>query len=309
MAEQPAGGRAPLDFLWEAALAHRTAVAAARAEASAWEALALREQRGAAPGKAAPVAAQPAAPRRPKVAAVPQGVPGPAVLLVARAAVAAAEPAGPPPRAEQAEPFETVLGAVGKSAAMAKAPPKAEAKAPRQAVPLEPRPELKKKKGRKSSHVRTRPRDDYSYYTSEYYTSSSGDPKDRKSPRVPPGSPLEPEKPGTALPAGAGAEREPEAALPVGEGLKLAAELVRAARGSSQGPQDSGWGHRWVCKDGKYGTVSVRRSTLRERGAPPAPRGRVRRSSPHRRRKESHKKPEESTRSRRRSASKSCYTG
>ena len=261
MAEQPAGGRAPLDFLWEAALAHRTAVAAARAEASAWEALALREQRGAAPGKAAPVAAQPAAPRRPKVAAVPQGVPGPAVLLVARAAVAAAEPAGPPPRAEQAEPFETVLGAVGKSAAMAKAPPKAEAKAPRQAVPLEPRPELKKKekKGRKSSHVRTGPRDEYSYYTSEYYASSSGDPKDRESPTVPPGSPREPGKPVLALPAGAGAEvdaeRKPEAALPVGEGIQLAAELVRAARGSSQGPKDGGWGHRCVCKGGKYGMV------------------------------------------------------
>ena len=144
----PAGTMAKPDFLWEAALAHKSA-------ALAWDALAQREMAAAkaamarVPGKAPPLALGP--------------------------------PAPPPPRALQDKPGPPEPLAPG---AVCKATLKARLQAPKAPVQAKAMPavaaaaaqaEKHKKTGRKSSHVRARPPEEYSYETSQYYTSSESD--------------------------------------------------------------------------------------------------------------------------------------
>ena len=260
------------DFLWEAALAHRSA-------ALAWDALVQREAAAAAaaavlvrrPAKAPPLALGPPAPPPPPKAL--QDLQGPLEPLAAGAVFKAyLKPRVPPKAPVQA----SEMPAIAAVAAQAEAP-----KA------------VRRKIGRKSSHVRKRPPEEYSYDTSQYYTSESDEP---------------------AEPA-AGAVAE--GSLDPGPGVGPVAELSAKpgpgeAHAGREREKEYGWGSRYVA-DGR-GFRDVRLSTLRERQPkkPRVRRTRKRRSSPHRRRKKTHPKGGRSLRrqeeyQRGRSASKSCY--
>ena len=228
------------DFLWEAALAHKNA-------ALAWDALAQREMAAAkaamarVPGKAPPLALGP--------------------------------PAPPPPRALQDKPGPPEPLAPG---AVCKATLKARLQAPKAPVQAKALPavaaaavqaEKPKKTGRRSSHVRTRPPEEYSYETSQYYTSSESD------------QPAE-------LAAGAVAQGGLEPDPCVGPAAEFSAKPRPEEAREGQGREkEYGWGSRFVA-DGR-GFREVRISTLRERQPkkPRVRRTRKRRSSPHRRRK------------------------
>ena len=248
-----AGSMPKPDFLWEAALAHRSA-------AQAWEALERREAAAAAaalvklPGKAPPLALGPPAPPPPKALQDAQGPPEP----LAPGAVCKANP--------KASLKARLL--------VPKAPVQAHAMPAAAAVVAQA--EKPKKVGRKSSHVRKRPPEEYSYDTSQYYTSSESN---------------EPAEPA----AGAAAEGGLEPGPGVGPAAEFSAKPKPKGAGESQRRdmvplQEQGWGRRFVA-DGR-GFRDVRISTLRERQPkkPRVRRTRKRRSSPHRRRKKTHPK-------------------
>ena len=269
-----AGTMPKQDFLWEAALAHRSA-------ALAWDALVQREAAAAA-------AALPRVPGKTRTPAL-----GPPALP-------------PPPKALQdlrGPPEAPVPGAVGKANLSArlsvpKAPVQAKAMpavaaaaAQANAAQAQPQAQKPKKSGRKSSHVRKRAPSEYDYETSVYYTSESE-------------APAEPA-------AGAAAEGSMEPGTVAEPAAELSAKpKPEEARAGPEREKEYGRGSRHAA-DGR-GLRGVRISTRRERQPekPRVRRTRKRRSSPHRRRKKTHPKGGralEQQEGQQRSASKSCY--